>query len=60
MSVIRELVPYELNGTVSLDFAPDGLRYRMEIPPKCIHEGRLPLSSPLPSLHPCDPATDNI
>ena len=31
-SVIRELIPFELGGTVDLDFAPDGLRCRLEIP----------------------------
>ena len=31
-SVIRELIPFELGGAVDLDFAPDGLRCRLEIP----------------------------
>jgi two-component sensor histidine kinase len=31
-SVIRELVPYELGGSVSLDFAAEGFRCRMELP----------------------------
>jgi hypothetical protein len=28
---VRELIPFELGGTVDLDFAPDGLRCRLEI-----------------------------
>ncbi len=31
-SVIRELIPFELGGTADLDFSPDGLRCRLEIP----------------------------
>jgi PAS domain S-box-containing protein len=31
-SIVRELIPFELGGTVDLDFAPDGLRCRLEIP----------------------------
>ncbi len=38
-TIVRELVPYELNGTVALDFPPDGVRCRMEIPPECINKG---------------------
>jgi two-component sensor histidine kinase len=30
--VVRELVPYELGGTVDLLLAPEGVRCRMEIP----------------------------
>ena len=30
-SIVRELIPFELGGTVNLDFAPDGLRCRLEI-----------------------------
>ncbi len=30
--VVRELIPFELGGTVYLVFAPDGLRCRLEIP----------------------------
>jgi PAS domain S-box-containing protein len=29
--IVRELIPFELGGTVDLDFAPDGLRCRLEI-----------------------------
>jgi PAS domain S-box-containing protein len=53
MSIIRELVPFELNGKVALDLAQDGIRVRMEIPPECISEGRRPpVPRPLPSLQP--------
>jgi two-component system, chemotaxis family, CheB/CheR fusion protein len=31
-SIVRELIPFELGGTVDLDFASDGLRCRLEIP----------------------------
>ena len=31
-TVIRELVPYELGGTVDLVLAPEGVRCRLEIP----------------------------
>ena len=30
-SIVRELIPFELGGTVDLAFAPDGLRCRLEI-----------------------------
>ena len=31
-SIIRELIPYELGGTVDLAFAPSGVRCRLEVP----------------------------
>jgi two-component sensor histidine kinase len=31
-SLIRDLIPHELGGTVDLAFAPDGLRCDIEIP----------------------------
>ena len=31
-SVVRDLIPYELGGTVDLSFAPEGVRCRLEIP----------------------------
>jgi two-component sensor histidine kinase len=31
-SVVRELIPYELGGTVDFSFAPEGIRCRLEIP----------------------------
>src|SRR5262245_7524010 len=40
-SVIRELVPFELDGKVDLAYARDGVRCRMEIPAKWVgKEGR--------------------
>src|SRR5262245_26378456 len=33
---IRSLIPYELGGTVDLDFACDGVRCRIELPGTCI------------------------
>ena len=48
-SVIRELVPFELDGRVDLDFAPDGVRCRMEIPPECTTGGG-PSAPSLPAL----------
>jgi PAS domain S-box-containing protein len=33
---IRSLIPYELGGSVELDFASDGVCCRMELPAKCI------------------------
>jgi hypothetical protein len=32
MEVIRDLIPYELAGTVDLVFAPEGLRCDLNIP----------------------------
>jgi PAS domain S-box-containing protein len=31
-SVIRDLIPYELSGTVNYELSPDGVRCRLEIP----------------------------
>jgi hypothetical protein len=31
-SVIRNLIPYELGGTVDYVFVPDGIRCKIEIP----------------------------
>jgi PAS domain S-box-containing protein len=31
-STIRDLIPYEFSGMVDLVFAPDGVRYRLELP----------------------------
>ena len=36
-SIIRELVPYELGGTVDLDFASGGLHCRLEVPANWAH-----------------------
>jgi two-component sensor histidine kinase len=38
-SVIRELIPFELDGKVDLDFGPDGVRCRVEIPKECFSIG---------------------
>ena len=38
-SIIRQLVPYELGGTVDLDFASDGVRCRLNIPADWISRG---------------------
>jgi two-component sensor histidine kinase len=35
ISAIRNLVPYELDGTVELIFGTEGLRCRIELPSKC-------------------------
>jgi two-component sensor histidine kinase len=35
-SAIRNVVPYELGGTVDLTFDAEGLRCRIELPSKCI------------------------
>src|SRR5262245_14067880 len=36
--IIRELIPYELNGKAELVFAPTGIRCRLEIPADWIGE----------------------
>ena len=51
-SVIRELVPFELDGKVELDFAPDGVRCRIEIPKECLNIGGPPAPSPSDGLQP--------
>jgi two-component sensor histidine kinase len=43
-STIRELVPFELNGTVELDFAPSGLQCRLKIPPDWVRRASRPSS----------------
>ena len=35
ISAIRNLVPYELDGTVEIIFGTEGLRCSIELPPKC-------------------------
>jgi PAS domain S-box-containing protein len=35
-SIIRELIPHELGGTVELAFVPGGVRCRMEVPAHCV------------------------
>lgn len=41
-SVIRDLVPYELGGTVDLKLAPDGVRCRMQVPARWLSAGNAP------------------
>ncbi len=44
MSTIRDLIPYELAGTVDLVFAPEGVRCRLELPADCLSNDREPVS----------------
>jgi hypothetical protein len=37
--VIRDLIPYELGGTVDLAFASEGLQCKVEIPAEWVGEG---------------------
>ena len=39
-SIIRELIPFELGGSVDLSFAPEGTRCRLEIPGEWVGRGR--------------------
>jgi PAS domain S-box-containing protein len=41
-SVIRDLIPYELGGTVDLVHAPEGVRCRLEIPAHWLSGGNAP------------------
>jgi PAS domain S-box-containing protein len=41
-AIIRELIPFELGGTVELAFADDGVRCRMEIPAEWVSRSRPP------------------
>jgi len=43
-STIRDLIPYELDGTVDLVFPPEGARCRLELPADCLSNDREPLS----------------
>jgi two-component sensor histidine kinase len=48
-SVIGDLIPYELGGSVDLTFPCDGLRCRVEIPSDCVsREDRLTANSKIP------------
>jgi PAS domain S-box-containing protein len=50
--VIRDLIPYELGGTVDLAFASGGLEYRAEIPAEWLSDGTRPmLNGAGPPLH---------
>src|SRR5262249_50027476 len=39
-SIIRELIPYELGGTVDLNFTPSGVQCRLEVPAQCVSSVR--------------------
>jgi PAS domain S-box-containing protein len=43
-STIRDLIPYELGGTVDLVLAPEGVRCRLELPADCLSNDREPAS----------------
>jgi two-component sensor histidine kinase len=38
-STIRDLIPYEFGGTVDLEFAPEGIRCRVELPAAWLSSG---------------------
>ena len=44
MSTVRDLIPYELGGTVDLVLAPEGVRCRLELPTDCLSNDREPAS----------------
>jgi two-component sensor histidine kinase/integral membrane sensor domain MASE1 len=46
-SVIRDLIPYELDGTVDLDLAPEGVRCRLRIPAKWLECAARPAGASL-------------
>jgi len=41
-STIRDLIPYEFGGTVDLVLAPEGVRYRLELPAEWLSKDRQP------------------
>jgi PAS domain S-box-containing protein len=45
-SVIRDLIPYELGGTVDLTLAPEGVRCEIKIPIHWLSVGELPEHAP--------------
>jgi two-component sensor histidine kinase len=49
--IVRELIPFELGGTVELAFASDGVRCRMEIPAEWTEEAT-PLNNDAKELYP--------
>jgi PAS domain S-box-containing protein len=51
-SVIRELIPYELGGSVHYVFAPEGVRCRVEIPGKWLSTRVRPRSKHAPGVAP--------
>jgi len=44
-SVIRDLIPYELGGTVQYEFAGDGIRCKLEIPARWLSGRASPTAS---------------
>jgi len=44
MSTVRDLIPYELGGTVDLVLAPEGVRCRLELPADRLSNDREPAS----------------
>ncbi len=56
MHVVRELIPYELGGTVDHVLAPEGARCRIEIPLVQLSNGGAHDKGPAPahSIHPSD------
>jgi len=44
-SVIRDLIPYELGGTVQYEFAGDGIRCKLEIPARWLTGGASPTAA---------------
>jgi two-component sensor histidine kinase len=46
-SVIRDLIPYELDGTVDLDLAPEGVRCRLRIPARWLECAARPAGASL-------------
>jgi PAS domain S-box-containing protein len=52
-SVLRDLIPYELGGSVDYEFAPEGVRCRVELPAKWLrkcanHDSTQPQLQPVP------------
>jgi two-component sensor histidine kinase len=52
-SVIRDLIPFELDGTVELVHAPEGVRCRLEIPVHWLNSGNAPSVVVQKFPHPC-------
>ena len=53
-STIRDLIPYELGGTVDLVLAPEGVRCHLELPAEWLGNDRQPFQRP-PHLHHREP-----
>jgi PAS domain S-box-containing protein len=50
-SVIRDLIPYELGGSVDYVLAPEGVRCRVEIPAKWLRKGLRESRKTVPHAH---------